>query len=102
MKYSFHPEAENELNLAIDYYEECKKGLGYEFAFEVYMAVARARTYPQAWQVIEGDVRRSLVNRFPYGVLYAREKKELLIIAVMHLHQKPGYWKKRTLTHKPL
>jgi len=28
MNYSFHPEAEKELNEAIDYYEGCKNGLG--------------------------------------------------------------------------
>ena len=30
MKYSFHPEAEAEFNQAIDYYENCAEGLGYE------------------------------------------------------------------------
>jgi len=28
MKFSFHPEAEEELLFAIDYYEECSPGLG--------------------------------------------------------------------------
>jgi len=35
MKYLFHPDAEQEFNAAIDYYEECKTGLGLEFANEV-------------------------------------------------------------------
>ncbi|MBD3315060.1 MAG: type II toxin-antitoxin system RelE/ParE family toxin, partial [Chitinivibrionales bacterium] len=30
MKTVFHPEAENELNEAIDYYEQCRKNLGRE------------------------------------------------------------------------
>jgi hypothetical protein len=34
MNYSFHPEAEIEFNNAIDYYEECKEGLGLEFTVE--------------------------------------------------------------------
>ena len=32
MKFSFHPEAEKELNQAIDYYEEIDPGLGIDFA----------------------------------------------------------------------
>ena len=36
MKFSFHPSAQSELNDSIDYYEECKPGLGSEFAKEVY------------------------------------------------------------------
>ena len=45
MKYSFHPEAEVEFNQAIDYYENCAEGLGYDFAIEVYSAVERIVAY---------------------------------------------------------
>jgi hypothetical protein len=41
MTFSFHPEAEAELNLSVDYYENCSKGLGAEFAAEVYSAIQR-------------------------------------------------------------
>lgn len=95
MKYSFHPEAEEEFLQAIDYYEDCKKGLGYEFSVEVYLAIQRAVTFPFAWQVITGDIRRVLVHKFPYGVLYSVEAKKIFIIAIMHLHREPFYWKKR-------
>lgn len=95
MKYSFHPEAEVEFIQSIDYYEECKKGLGYEFALEVYLTIQRVVSYPKAWQILDGEIRRTLVNRFPYGILYSVEPNEIFIIAVMNLHRKPGYWKKR-------
>ncbi|WP_295405224.1 type II toxin-antitoxin system RelE/ParE family toxin [uncultured Thiocystis sp.] len=42
MSFSFHPEAEKELNAAIDYYEEIEPGLGYDFALEVHAAIKRA------------------------------------------------------------
>ena len=35
MNFSFHPEAEKELNEAINYYEDVEPGLGYDFALEV-------------------------------------------------------------------
>ena len=95
MKYSFHPEAEEEFLQAIDYYEDCKKGLGYEFSVEAHSAIQRAVTFPLAWQAIEGEIRRVLVNRFPYGVLYTVETEEIFIVAIMHLHREPFYWKKR-------
>lgn len=34
MSYWFHPDAENEFNQAIDYYEKIETGLGYDFAIE--------------------------------------------------------------------
>jgi len=45
--------------------------------------------------VLDGDVRRSLVKRFPYGVLYSKENNGILILAVMNLHREPGYWETR-------
>ena len=95
MNYSFHPEAEEEFNQAIDYYEETEPGLGYDFALEIYSAIQRAITFPKAWAVLEGEVRRSLVRRFPYGILYFEEEGEIFILAVMNLHREPGYWKNR-------
>lgn len=95
MSFRFHPDAEEELSEAIQYYEEVEPGLGLDFAVDVYSAIQRAVTYPRAWLLLEGEVRRSLTRRFPYGVLYAEEDNGILIIAVMHLHREPGYWKDR-------
>jgi hypothetical protein len=41
MRYSFHPDAKRELFEAINYYDECKDGLGLEFAKEVYSTIQR-------------------------------------------------------------
>lgn len=95
MSFSFHPEAEDEFNNAIDHYEEIEAGLGYDFALEVYSTIRRSVELPKAWAVLEGTIRRSLVKRFPYGILYSEEQKEIYIIAVMNLHREPGYWKYR-------
>jgi len=95
MNFSFHPDAEVEFNEAIDYYEEIEHGLGFDFANEVYSAIQRSVSLPKAWAVIDGDIRRSLVNRFPYGVLYSQESNGIYILAVMNLHRHPDYWKDR-------
>jgi hypothetical protein len=41
MRFLFHPAAENEFDLAVEYYETCQSGLGLEFAEEVYSTIAR-------------------------------------------------------------
>lgn len=97
MHFSFHPEAEKEFNQAIDYYEDMELGLGYDFALEIYATIERSVELPKAWAVLEGDVRRALVKRFPYGILYSEERNGIFIIAVMHLHREPNCWKKRQL-----
>jgi plasmid stabilization system protein ParE len=95
MNYAFHPEAEAELNEAIEWYETREPGLGLDFATEVHAAIQRALAFPLAWQVMEGDIRRALVHRFPYGVLYTQEQNGMFVLAVMHLHRQVEYWKNR-------
>ena len=75
MNFAFHPEAEEEFNEAIEYYEEIEPGIGYDFALEVYSTIQRSVEFPKAWAIIEGEVRRSLVSLFPYGVLYSEEQE---------------------------
>lgn len=95
MTFSFHPEAEEEFSAAIEYYEERETGLGYDFSVEVFTAIHNITNHPAAWPVVEEDIRRCLVNRFPFGVLYSIEPNGIFIIAVMHQRRRPGYWKER-------
>ncbi len=92
MNFAFHPEAEAEFLKAIAFYEERSPGLGLDFSAEVRAAIQRILAFPLAWQVLEGEIRRALVHRFPYGVLYAVEEGRIWIVAVMNLHRQPEYW----------
>ena len=95
MSFRLHPEAARELRKAFDYYEDIESGLGYDLYVEVYSAIQRAVAYPLAWPALDGEIRRALVRRFPYGVLYSEEDGGLLVIAVMNLHREPDYWRDR-------
>ena len=95
MTFSFHPEAEEEFRAAIDYYEDREAGLGYAFSLEVFTAIQNIITQPSAWPVMEDDVRRCLVNRFPFGVLYSLEPTGVFVVAVMHQRRQPDYWRDR-------
>jgi plasmid stabilization system protein ParE len=95
LTFSFHPRAEQELDKAVHYYEECSSGLGLEFAEEVYAAIARIIAYPKACMRLSKHTRRCLVNRFPFGGIFQVKATEFRIIAVANLNRKPGYWKRR-------
>jgi hypothetical protein len=49
MSVLFHPEAVEEFNEAIEYYEDIETGLGFDFAIEIYSAIQRAVEFPKAW-----------------------------------------------------
>ncbi len=43
--------AEEEFAEAVDYYNEQRPGLGFEFAAEIQRTFERVRRFPQAWPV---------------------------------------------------
>ena len=80
-----------ELIHALNYYEECSPGLGADFSHEVYSTIKQIIAHPKAWTILEDEVRRNLLNRIPYGILYSIEENSIFILAIMHLHRDPDY-----------
>lgn len=91
----FLSEAENEMLEAAKYYEDQAPDLGMDYLSEVEHAVRTIEEAPATWPVIEGELRRRLIRRFPFGILYRIEPKEIVIVAVAHLKRRPGYWRER-------
>lgn len=89
MKIRFLARAASEYNQGVDYYERQKPGLGFYFAEEFDKALARIAAYPHAWQLVEKDVRRCLIDHFPFGILYATEPETIIVLSVMNLHRNP-------------
>jgi len=95
MKFYFHEHAESEFSKAVEYYEDCRQGLGIKFFKEVYAAIDRIIRYPEAWSPLSVNTRRCLVNRFPFGVIYQIKPDSIRIIAVADLRRRPNYWMNR-------
>jgi plasmid stabilization system protein ParE len=96
MKWGFHPEAEEELFDAIDYYQSLAPNLGESFAQEVYKTIQRILDFPMAWPEVRPTIRRCLLNRYPYSILYTIKNDQVVVLAVMNLYRKPEYWQQRT------
>jgi len=93
---SFNPLAERELNDAAQYYELESQGLGGAFLGEVERCCASILVHPEAGRAIRGTVRRRLIARFPYAILYTLRPDVVRVVAVMNLKRRPGYWVGRT------
>jgi plasmid stabilization system protein ParE len=92
VKIEFLEAAQTELDQAFEWYEIQQKDLGLQFLNEFDAAVRRIIRYPESYILIGKDVRRCLIKRFPYGVLYGIDADKIIVIAVAHLHRKPDYW----------
>jgi hypothetical protein len=65
-----HRLAEHELNEAAQYYDLEEPGLGSSFLEEVHRCLQSIEAHPEAGPIIRGSVRRRLLRRFPYALLY--------------------------------
>jgi plasmid stabilization system protein ParE len=94
----FHPGALLEYEDAVSYYERRQVDLGKRFILMVEAALDSIREAPMRWPILEQDVRRHLIKVFPYAVLYTSEGDHILVLAIMHCHGEPGYWRARLAT----
>ncbi len=95
MKHAFHPDALEEYSAAVRAYEASQPGLGGRFIEHTEAAIAAICGAPDRWPVLEQDIRRRLTRIFPFALLYTIEDDYILIVAVMHCHRRPGYWRTR-------
>ena len=95
MRIEFLAAAQSEFEVAINYYDEQRAGLGGEFAYEIKQALERIRHYPNSWSSLNLRVRRCQVKRFPYSVMYEARSEILIIVAIQHHHQRPEGWRTR-------
>lgn len=79
MRLEFHPEARDEFEFAVRYYEQHQAGLGSRFIASAESALQSVLDAPTAWPVLEQDVRRRLTRVFPYAVLYSIEPDCILV-----------------------
>jgi hypothetical protein len=80
---------------AIEHYARIDGKLGERFIVGVEGAIERVIKAPEQFRRYDGEMRKVRVEGFPYAVIYRIDASELHILAVMHLHRQPGYWRDR-------
>ena len=88
----FHRLAEYELNEAAQYYDLEEAGLGAAFLEEIDRCLQSIQAAPEAGAILGGTVRRRLLRRFPYALLYKIKPSGIRVLAVMNLRRRPTYW----------
>lgn len=99
MKSEFLPEAEKEFREAARFYENEAPGVGIEFVVELHKVVAAILDNPLAAQAVRKSIRKKVLPRFPFNVLYSVENEIIVIVAVAHQKRRPTYWRRRLKKH---
>ena len=84
--------AEIEMLEAAAYYETRVTNLGENFLTTIERAVSMISEQPKTWPEIGYGIRKYIIRRFPYSILYRVDSEEIVIVAVMHQRQRPYYW----------
>ncbi|MBI4826083.1 MAG: type II toxin-antitoxin system RelE/ParE family toxin [Nitrospirae bacterium] len=100
MKVRFLKPAQSEVDDAVAWYDSQSRNLGTQFLDDLDRAVRRIVAYPLSNIKIEEDIRRCLLSRFLYGIIYGIDSETVVVIAVAHLHREPRYWIDRLLDSK--
>ena len=87
-----HEDADRELEDAADYYDHESLGLGSAFIDEVERAYGRIRRTPLAAEEVDPGIRRLVLARFPYNLIYEVDDESALILAIAHQCKRPYYW----------
>ncbi|MEI8037599.1 MAG: type II toxin-antitoxin system RelE/ParE family toxin [Verrucomicrobiota bacterium] len=70
MRVDYHPAIADYLEKIRDHYEACSPGLGSGFVDEFERQILIIAAMPTRWMVASNDIRRSLMKRFPYVILF--------------------------------
>lgn len=101
MNLRFGAAAKHELIRAAEFYDQQYRGLGDVFLDEVHQFVGLLVENPRMGRRVRTDRRSVVLKRFPYRLVYTLDDIGILIIAVAHQRQRPGYWGQRVEETRP-
>ena len=94
-RFSFNGLALQELREAATFYSQESPKLGEAFLKEVERALSQLREFPNSCPLVSRTVRKKVLRRFPYKILYSLHSNEIRILAIAHQKRRPFYWRGR-------
>ena len=95
IRHRYLPSAREELNEAAAHYEASVPGLGDAFLDDVERAIETVRESPRIGVRTQRRLRKMILHRFPFSIVYVERDEEIVIVAVAHQRRRPGYWRRR-------
>ena len=95
MRLRLHPEASFEGIEARIWIGDDDGVQGLLFAAALEEAFGKIKSRPLGYRCFDGEFRKIKVGKFKYSVVFRIRSEEIQIMAIMHQHRRPGYWKDR-------
>lgn len=91
----FRLEVRDELDTAYQWYENQQVGLGDDFLDCIEQMMQHICQIPESYPVVYRDVRRAVIQRFPYAIYYRIVSSRIIVIAIFHGRRDPKIWQRR-------
>ncbi|MES2779912.1 MAG: type II toxin-antitoxin system RelE/ParE family toxin [Bacteroidota bacterium] len=85
--------AATELVESKKFYNKRVQGLGKEFEKEVISSLDSILAKPFTHPEVETEIRKAVLKRFPFVILYTVENTVIVILHVFHTSRNPNIWK---------
>lgn len=92
MQARFLAPARAEVEEAIAYFDEQRRGLGDRFEQDLFDTVGFITERPLSGKRLTENVRQVGLRTFRYNVVYVVDEDEIIIVAVAHHRRRPSYW----------
>jgi plasmid stabilization system protein ParE len=88
-------EARIDLEEAFAWYEARSPGLGHEFLRAVRVQFAAIERPAEQFPIAADDIRKCVLQRFPYVVYFVVLRTQLSVLGVLHARRHPRRWRSR-------
>lgn len=90
MKLAYTSRALADIDIAMEWYDMQRKGLGGEFLDCLELVIQNILDNPESFAVRYKNVRGGVLRKFPYTVFYTIESKAIIVHAVFHSRLAPS------------
>ncbi len=89
------PEARIEIADTAIFYKQFSDELSSVLLTKLYQSLSLAAEDPQLFQADRNGFRKINLKRFPYKIVFKISGDSIVVMALAHHKQRPGYWKNR-------
>jgi plasmid stabilization system protein ParE len=87
--------AQSDIESAFEWYRQQSPTAALRFLVAVDEALGSLREQPERFPIVAGEVRRTLLRRFPYAVYFKVYGRTISVVGVVHGHRHPRTWLRR-------
>lgn len=96
LRITLRPAAQAEFDEGYDWYEQRRPGYGEVFVSRVQEVFDFRMIAPLVHAIVFRDIRRAVVQQFPYRVYYRVKENKIVVISAFHSNRDPRIWQSRS------